>query len=246
MPWSAPISGRAPDSKKGDEMIVGNLKPLAEIVDSLAGFRNVMILGCGSCVTVCLSGGDREARQLALELSRSSAFGGSPPVFAVDTIIRQCERDLVSAYQTLPPGTEAILSLACGCGVQTLGDVFEPLPVIPGLNTTFFGAAGEAGEWREVCQGCGDCVLSFTGGICPVARCAKSLFNGPCGGSRNGRCEIYTDVPCAWALIYFRLKKQDKLHLLHAVRPPRDWRSAGGAGPRVRRRTGVGNGTDQM
>ena len=116
-------------------MIVGNMKPLEEIVDSLSGFRNVLIVGCGSCVTVCLSGGDREARQLALELSRSSAFPDSPPLFAVDTIIRQCERDLVAAYQTLPEGTEAILSLACGCGVQTLGDVFEPLPVIPASKT---------------------------------------------------------------------------------------------------------------
>jgi ferredoxin len=226
-------------------MIVGNMKSLEEIVDSLSGFREVLILGCGSCVTVCLSGGDREARQLALELSRSSAFAGSPPVLAVDTIIRQCERDLVSAYQTLPQGTEAILSLACGCGVQTLGDVFEPLPVIPALNTTFYGASNEAGVWQEVCQGCGDCVLSFTGGICPVARCAKSLFNGPCGGSQNGSCEIYADVPCAWTLIYYRLKKQNKLHLLHTVRQPRDWRPAGGAGPRVRRRTGVGDGTGQ-
>ena len=221
------------------------MKPLEEIVDSLSGFRKVLIIGCGSCVTVCLSGGDRETRQLALELSRSSAFAGNPPVFAVDTIIRQCERDLVSAYQTLPEGTEAILSLACGCGVQTVGDVFEPLPVIPALNTTFYGASNQAGVWQEVCQGCGDCMLSYTGGICPVARCAKSLFNGPCGGSQNGSCEIYADVPCAWALIYYRLKKQNKLHLLHTVRQPRDWRPAGGAGPRVRRRTGVGGGPGQ-
>ena len=134
-------------------MIVGNMKPLEEIVDSLSGFRKVLILGCGSCVTVCLSGGDREARQLALELSRSSAFAGSPPVFAVDTIIRQCERDLVSAYQTLPSGTEAILSLACGCGVQTLGDVFEPLPVIPALNTTFYGASTKPACGRRSARG---------------------------------------------------------------------------------------------
>jgi hypothetical protein len=121
--------------------------------------------------------------------------------------------------------------------------VVEPLPVVPGLNTTFFGASDEAGVWREVCRGCGDCMLSVTGGICPVARCAKSLFNGPCGGSKGGRCEIYTDSPCAWALIYYRLKKQGKLDLLHAVRGPRDWQPAGGAGPRVRRRTGIGGGS---
>ncbi|KPJ76872.1 MAG: hypothetical protein AMJ54_10175 [Deltaproteobacteria bacterium SG8_13] len=224
-------------------MIVGDRKPLQEIAASLQGYRNVLILGCGSCVTVCLSGGDREAQELARELNRSGFLDGRLPELGTDSILRQCEYDLVSAYQKIPPHTEAILSLACGCGVQTVGDVFEPLPVIPALNTTFYGASSEAGVWQEVCQGCGDCVLSLTGGICPVARCAKSLFNGPCGGSQNGRCEIFTDTPCAWALIYYRLKKQNKLHLLHQVREPRDWQPAGSCGPRVRRRTGIGPAT---
>ena len=135
-------------------MIVGNMKPLEEIVDSLSGFRKVLILGCGSCVTVCLAGGDREARQLALELSRSSAFPGGPPVFVVDTIIRQCERDLVSAYQSLPEGTEAILSLACGCGVQTLGDVFEPLPVLPCPKASASRLSSMRWRGTETCPSC--------------------------------------------------------------------------------------------
>jgi ferredoxin len=220
-------------------MIVADLKTLEEVAASIAGYRHVLILGCGSCVTVCLTGGDREARELARELSHPKHYRDDPPQFEVGTIIRQCEQDLVTAYQNVAPDIEAILSLACGCGVQTLADVFEPLPVIPALNTTFYGASKEAGIWQEVCQGCGDCMLAYTGGICPVARCAKSLFNGPCGGSNNGRCEIFTDTPCAWALIYYRLKKQNKLHLLHDLQQPRDWQPAGGAGPRIRRRTGI-------
>jgi ferredoxin len=221
-------------------MIVADMKPLKEIAGSLKGYRKVLILGCGSCVTVCLSGGEREAQELARELYRSSYFGGKKTVFEVGAIIRQCEQDLVAAYQEIPSDTEAVLSLACGCGVQIMGDVVEPLPVIPALNTTFYGASNEAGVWREVCQGCGDCVLSCTGGICPVARCAKSLFNGPCGGSQNGSCEITIDTPCAWTLIFYRLKRQNKLHLLDEFQAPRDWRPAGGAGPRIRRRTGIG------
>ena len=220
-------------------MIVADMKPLEEIAASVAEYNQVFILGCGSCVTVCLSGGEREAQQLSRELLRSGLFAGNLPNLATGSIIRQCELDLVTAYQPIPSDTEAILSLACGCGVQTVADAFDPLPVIPALNTTFYGASNEAGIWREVCQGCGDCVLSHTGSICPVARCAKSLFNGPCGGSQNGRCEIYTDNPCAWAMIYYRLKKQNKLQLLHEVHAPRDWQPAGGAGPRVRKRTGI-------
>jgi hypothetical protein len=221
-------------------MIVADMKPLEEIAASIEPYRKVLILGCGSCVTVCLSGGEREVRELARELSHPKHYRREPPQFDSGTIIRQCEQDLVESYQKVAPDTEAILSLACGCGVQVLADVFEPLPVIPALNTTFFGASKEPGVWQEVCLGCGDCMLAYTGGICPVARCAKSLFNGPCGGSQNGRCEIFTDTPCAWALIYYRLKKQNKLHLMDRIRRPRDWQPAGGAGPRLRRRTGIG------
>ena len=223
-------------------MIVGHLKPLEEIATAIRGHRNVLILGCGSCVTVCLSGGMREAEQLTLELTRQMGLQENASRFQVAQTIRQCEHDLVSAYLQMDPEFDAILSLACGCGVQTVSDVVEPLPVIPALNTTFYGASSESGVWREVCQGCGDCVLTQTGGICPVARCAKHLFNGPCGGSHNGYCEIYTDTPCAWALIYYRLKKQGKLQMLDTIRQPKDWQPAGGAGPRVRLRTGIAPG----
>jgi ferredoxin len=221
-------------------MIIGDLKSVEEIAASIADFRKVLVLGCGSCVTVCLSGGEREARELARELSHIKHYRGDPPSIEVGSILRQCEQDLVATYQKLPTDTDAILSLACGAGVQILADVFEPLPVIPALNTTFFGASKEPGVWQEVCRGCGDCVLAFTGGICPVARCAKSLFNGPCGGSQNGSCEVDRNTPCAWALIYYRLKKQNKLQLLDALHLSRDWQPGGAAGPRMRVRTGIG------
>jgi ferredoxin len=224
-------------------MIVGNLKPLEEIIAAVKEYKQILVLGCGSCVTVCLSGGEKEAHQLGRELSRKKHFGDRPPKLEVGSILRQCEQDMVREYQSIPDGIDAILSLACGAGVQTLADAYDPLPVIPALNTTFLGASAKPGIWQEMCRGCGDCVLTFTGGVCPVARCAKSLFNGPCGGSQNGSCEISLDTPCAWALIYYRLKRQNKLHLLRKVRTPKDWRPAGGEGARKRVRTGLGEGS---
>jgi len=215
-------------------MIVGDLKPLAEIVSAVKEYRQVLVLGCGSCVTVCLSGGEKEAEQLARELSQVRHYQGTPPKFELGCILRQCEQDLVTEYQALPAGTDAVLSLACGAGVQTVADAFDPLPVIPALNTTFLGASAKAGIWEEACRGCGDCVLTYTG--------AKSLFNGPCGGSHNGSCEVGLDTPCAWALIFYRLKRQNKLHLLDQIRTPKDWRPGGAAGPRKRVRLGLGEG----
>ncbi|MEW5910405.1 MAG: methylenetetrahydrofolate reductase C-terminal domain-containing protein [Thermodesulfobacteriota bacterium] len=220
-------------------MIVGDLKPIHELIPVLSQHNHVLILGCGSCVTVCLSGGEREARLLAAELSQIRHYPEDPPEFTAGSILRQCELDLVSAYQEIGPHTDAILSLACGAGVQTMADAFEPLPVYPALNTTFLGASLKPGVWNEMCRGCGDCVLTYTGGICPVARCAKSLFNGPCGGSQNGACEVDAHTPCAWALIYFRLKKQNRLHLMNELRLPKNWQPEGGSGPRTRIRTGI-------
>ncbi len=220
-------------------MIVGDLKSLQEIASSIAGYRKVLILGCGGCVTVCRSGGDAEAHDLARQLSHPEHYQGRAPDFAVDTIERQCELDLLKSYLKIPEGIEAVLSMACGAGVQIVADAFEPLPVLPALTTTFMGSADEPGVWREKCRGCGDCLLASTAGICPIALCAKRLLNGPCGGSREGRCEVGAEISCAWAKIYARLEKQNRLHLMDEFRIPRDWRKAGFRGPRERRRTGV-------
>ena len=217
-------------------MIVGKLKPVEEIVSNISEFKNILILGCGSCVTVCLSGGDREAQALARELVREDHYKQDPPSIKVDTFQRQCERDLIKAYLELPPDTDAILSLACGAGVQTLAGTFENLPVIPALNTTFLGALDEPGVWREKCLGCGDCVLTYTGGICPVARCAKRLLNGPCGGSSNGKCEIGNDVECAWQAIIDRLKALGRLGDYEKIFCLKDWSADRAGGPRKNER----------
>ncbi len=220
-------------------MIVGDLKSLKDIASSIAGYKKVLVLGCGGCVTVCRSGGDAEAHDLAGRLNHPENFPGMPPELAVETIERQCENDLIKSYLKIPESTEAILSLACGAGVQIIADVFEPLPVLPALTTTFMGGADEPGVWREKCHGCGDCLLACTAGICPIALCAKHLLNGPCGGSRAGNCEVSGNIPCAWARIYTRLEKQGKLYLMDEFRAPRDWRKAGHKGPREHRRTGI-------
>ncbi len=220
-------------------MIVGDLKPMKEIASSVAGYEKVLVLGCGGCVTVCRSGGDAEAYDLARELSRMEHHRGMPPELVVGTIERQCENDLVQAYLKVPDETEAVLSLACGVGVQIVADVLEPLPVIPALSTTFMGGSDEPGIWREKCRGCGDCLLASTAGICPIALCAKRLLNGPCGGSRGGYCEVGSETPCAWAGIHARLEKQGRLDLMDEFRGFRDWRKAGSRTARERRRTGV-------
>jgi len=213
-------------------MIVGELKPLDEIAESVLQFRKVLIVACGGCVTVCLSGGTSNADALARELSHPRHYKCRPPIFNMTSIQRQCERDFVKTYLNFPPDTEAILSLACGAGVQTVAECFETLPVIPALNTSFLGSLDEPGIWREKCQGCGSCILAYTGGICPIARCAKNLLNGPCGGSSQGKCEVSKDIDCAWQLIIDRLKTLGRLDDYEKLFPIKDWSFDRGGGPR--------------
>lgn len=218
-------------------MIVADSKPIEEIFGFIANFKRVLILGCGECVTVCQSGGEKEVGITAQALRLKAQHDDKTIEFVENTIRRQCEPEFVDPVLQNLGGIDAILSLACGVGVNFLSDRGAKIPVFPGLNTTFMGATIEHGIWAERCAGCGDCILHLTGGICPVARCSKTILNGPCGGTNNGKCEISTPdnpVDCAWALIVERIKSLGTLEALQEIITPKDWSQARDGGPRKR------------
>jgi hypothetical protein len=148
------------------------------------------------------------------------------------TVQRQCEWEYLDAIEEQVKEADLVLSLGCGIGVQAIAEHFPKAWVVPGLNTKFLGLPTEQGVWQERCAACGDCILGLTGGICPIARCSKSLLNGPCGGSEDGHCEISEEVPCAWQLIYDRLSSLNKLDVLLDLQAPKNWRSSRDGGPR--------------
>lgn len=213
-------------------MIVAEQKPLAEIKEMLEGYEKVLIVGCGTCVTVCFAGGTKEVGILASSLRMASRLDGNALEVGEATVQRQCEWEYIDPLAKELDQFDAILSLGCGVGVQTLAERFPMKRVLPGLNTKFMGLPTEQGVWEERCQACGDCILDLTGGICPIARCAKQLLNGPCGGSQDGRCEISPEVPCAWQLIWERMRALGLLDRLMEVQPPKDWSTSRDGGPR--------------
>jgi ferredoxin len=213
-------------------MIVGERKPFEEIQGLLEGYRNVLLVGCGTCVKVCFTGGDKEVAVLASQLRLSAKKARKPRAVDEMTVERQCETEFVDEVAKRLPGHDAIMSMACGAGVQMLAARFPEAVVLPAVDTTFLGMLAKQGLFVENCQGCGACVLGTFGGVCPVSRCAKSLFNGPCGGSQGGKCEVGGDVPCAWHQIIERLTKLGQLDNLKAAVRPKDWRSARHGGPR--------------
>jgi ferredoxin len=213
-------------------MIIAEQKSLDEIKTLIGNAEKVLVVGCGTCVTVCFAGGAREAAITATSLRMASKLDGGGKDVSDVTVQRQCEWEYLDQIADQVAEADIVLSLGCGVGVQAIAEHFPEAWVVPGLNTSFMGLPTEQGVWAERCAACGDCILGLTGGICPIARCSKSLLNGPCGGSENGHCEIDPDIPCAWQLIYDRLSSMDKLDVLLELQPPKNWRTSRDGGPR--------------
>ena len=213
-------------------MIVGEQKPLEEIQAEIAPFNKVLVLGCGTCVAICFAGGEKEVEILASTLRMAGAVNGNEKELVENTVMRQCEWEFLDAVAEEIGAADAVLSLACGIGVQAIAQRFPSVRVYPGLNTTFLGIPEEQGVWSARCAACGDCVLGRFAGVCPIVRCSKSLLNGPCGGSHEGKCEISPDIPCGWQLIYDRLETLGLLDTLEVIVPPKDWSKGLGRGAR--------------
>ncbi len=213
-------------------MIVGEQKPFDEIWEMVKNHKQLTVFGCNTCVAVCHQGGNKEAGILASQL-KIRASQDEVDIEIVDSgIERQCEHEFFEKTEELITGSEAVLSLACGIGVQFMASKYEKTPIYPALNTTFLGDVIASGHFTEKCQACGDCVLGITGGVCPVSRCCKRLFNGPCGGSSNGKCEISKDLDCAWQLVVDRLEAIGRIADYEKVLPLKDWSKDRAGGPR--------------
>jgi ferredoxin len=204
-------------------MIVAKRKPFDEIKDFLKDYKKVLTAGCGTCVAVCLAGGEKEVSVLNAELDMARKLDENPIELGAITIERQCDREYLEALDSMVGDYEAILSMACGAGIQFLAERYPEIPVFPGVDTSFIGVNQDVGWYEERCRSCNSCVLAMTGGICPVTMCAKGLYNGPCGGTNQGSCEINKDQPCAWYQIYERLSNQDRLDNILDFTPVQDW-----------------------
>jgi len=191
-------------------VIVAQRKPFPQIRDMLGGYSRVLVAGCGTCVAVCLAGGEKEAGILASQLMLSAAGEKREFRASAAAVERQCDREFLQLFHEKVAEADAVISLACGAGIQFLAEMYPQVPVFPGVDTTFIGVAEEAGVWTERCRSCSQCYLGITGGICPVTMCSKGLLNGPCGGTVHGKCEVDLERDCAWTQIYRRLEEQSR------------------------------------
>jgi ferredoxin len=204
-------------------MIVAKRKPFDEIMGLLKDHKKVMVVGCGTCVAVCLTGGEKEVAVLATELDMGRKLANNPIELGTITLERQCDREYLEKLDGMADQYDAMISMACGVGIQFLAERFPNKPVLPAVDTCGLAVNQDVGWYEERCRSCGHCLLGITGGICPVTMCAKGLYNGPCGGTNKGSCEISADQPCAWNMIYDRLKAQGRLNAIREFKPAEDW-----------------------
>ena len=214
-------------------MIVTKLKPLEEILGFIEKYEKILVLGCDGCTQPPRS--IKEAEVCAELIEIAGKLNNRGHICNTFTVSRQCDNNIL--IKNLAPeleGIDAVLSLACGIGPQTMAEVFPDLRIFPGQNTIFMGSEKmEEATLFEKCRSCGDCILYLTDNVCPITRCSKNILNGPCGGTTgDGKCEVDKDIDCAWYLIYERLKAADKLSTLEEILPPKDWRPSGHGGPR--------------
>jgi len=207
-------------------VIIAQPKPLEETRRMITPYQRVLIVGCGTCMTVCDAGGEREVSYLrnALQVAQAKSGNGTH-TFSECTLKRQCDPEFLNLLADKVGDVDTILSLGCGIGVQAIAERFPDIPVLPGVNTSFMGMAKEWGVWDERCAACGDCRLEETAGICPITRCTKGILNGPCAGTKNGKCEANKEADCAWVLIYKRLEKLEQLDKMRRYYPPRNFRT---------------------
>jgi len=214
-------------------MIVGEWKPINELVENLSGHKRILVAGCATCVAECAVGGEKEVETIASLLRMALRVKGHRIGIITKTLERQCEWEFVEELADIIPEVDAVLSMACGIGVQAVAERFREVCVYPGVDTTSLAVREEPGIWSSRCLACGDCTLGETFGLCPVARCAKELMNGPCGGTRkDGRCEIDENLDCVWTLIVERALASGRLDSLRKVKRCKDWSNSSYGGPK--------------
>jgi len=202
-------------------MIVTRQKNFDDLLKSITN-GPVFIIGCSECATICHTGGEEEILQMksALEKKNICVTGW---VVLDPACNLQNDKRLLRKYKKELAEAKKILVLSCGSGAQTISEIIDNIDVIPGTDTIFLGEIKRLVDFEKRCTLCGDCIQDLFGGVCPISRCPKSMLNGPCGGSVDGKCEVSSDLDCIWDIIFKRLAEKGRLDRLKEIKKPKDW-----------------------
>ena len=198
-------------------MLITRLKSEDTITSLCAG--KVFIINCHGCKEVGFP--EEEANALQKKLAEAGKVVGT---LTTDYVCNPTELALrLRAPMAKIAEADAVLVFSCGVGVQTISEMLEDKPVYACCDTVELPGFQGVTPLEYNCGQCGECFLNLTGGICPITQCAKSLLNGPCGGQKNGKCEVNPENDCAWIQIYKRLEQLGQLDKLSMTRPDKGY-----------------------
>jgi len=202
-------------------MIITKQKDFKDIIESIDK-NPVFLIGCSECATVCKTGGEQEIKDMKNLLENENIeVTGSVILEPACNLLN--DKRILKKHKIEIGRAKVILVFACGNGVQTVSELITDKEIKSGNDTLFLGEIKRLKEFEKRCDLCGECIQDEFGGLCPVSRCPKSMLNGPCGGSVNGKCEIDSDMVCVWDLIYRFFKDKDQLEKLKKIVEPKDW-----------------------
>lgn len=204
-------------------MIITKKRDFKELMENVKSYRNFFLIGCSECATLCGTGGEPELKAMkeALEAEGKSVTGTFVAKTGCQVLGTKVE---LKPFKEAMDKTDCIIVMSCGAGTQTAVDLYEDKAVFASNDSLFLGNMTRLQIFDERCSLCGKCILDKTGGICPITACPKGILNGPCGGCKDGHCEISPDIKCAWVRIYERMKKLDKLQeLCEVTLEAKDW-----------------------
>ena len=202
-------------------MIITKQKDFDNLLTSITK-GPVFIIGCSECATLCKTGGEDEIVKMKEDL-RKNNIETTGWVVLDPACHLQNDKRILKKHKNEIEKAKKILVLACGNGVQTVSEIIKNIDIIPGTDTLFLGEIKRLSDFEKRCIMCGDCIQDLFEGVCPISRCPKSMLNGPCGGSIDGKCEISNELDCIWDIIYKRLKEKGQLKRLKEIKKPKDW-----------------------
>ncbi len=189
-------------------MLMTKLKSKDEILSLTSG--SFFVINCHGCKEVGFP--EEEAKALEKALMEAGRLAGT---ITTDYVCNPTELSLrLKSCLGIIGEADAVLVLSCGVGVQTVSEMLEDKPVYACCDTVELPGFQGVTPLEYDCGQCGECFLNLTGGICPITACSKSLVNGPCGGTKEGKCEVCPDMECGWERIIQRLKAQGRLDVL--------------------------------
>jgi hypothetical protein len=204
-------------------MIITEQKPFKSIIKNING-DSIFLIGCNQCAALCHTGGEPEIRDLLNKFKNTDIKVTGWLILDPACHLLNNKR-LLKPHKTKIEKADNLLVFSCGNGVQVISTLYPNKHVISGTNTLFLGAEINHGSFDIHCTFCGSCIIYEFGGLCPIARCPKNMLNGPCGGSKDGKCEVFKEIDCIWEIIIRKKLQMNKITQLKKIVPPKDWTS---------------------